>query len=262
MQPYRLGHCILRHLMKWFKHMTNANSDDKLVTIRTNFGMWGIGAYWTILEMVASQMKAHKPTPKATFNVVELSSFLGCKRNKLDSFLKHLQNDCEMKLTRNKNIIEIEIPKLLRIKDNYLNDLEETSKKLPSIEVEEDVEVEEDINTIRSESLEKSIIERWNTFASENGIPQVSKLTDRRRSAIAQRLKEKEFDLDLILKTAKESDFLMGKKTEWVMDFDFVFCSKNKYIKILEGGYCGNKTQSTGGSQEGYEEHMRKRGGK
>jgi len=139
--------------MKWFKHFSMAHADDKIVTIRTNFGMWGVGCYWTILEMVAQQMKHNDPEPTATFNLMELSSFLGCKRNKLETFLECLQNVLEMKLTRNGNILTITIPKLLKIKDNYIKDFEVSSKQLQSIEVEE--EVEEEVDKKKRESYKR-----------------------------------------------------------------------------------------------------------
>jgi hypothetical protein len=150
--------------------MTAANSDDKIVTIRTNFGMWGVGCYWTILEMVASQMKGKDPSTEATFSAVELSSFFGCKRNKLDSFLKCLRNVCEMKYERTGNIIRINIPKLLSIRDNYSVDLEETSKRLPSIDTDKDVDTEKDKTTIRAvvvsspedrRDLEQYLLQHW-----------------------------------------------------------------------------------------------------
>jgi hypothetical protein len=126
--------------MKWFKHMTSANSDNKIVTLRVQFGMWGVGCYWTILEMVAEQMKANNPKPEATFSLNELSSFLGC-----------LQNECGMKVEHSGDIIKIKVPKLLKIKDNYLKDLEATSKQLPSIEQKEKENKKEKESTYKAD---------------------------------------------------------------------------------------------------------------
>jgi hypothetical protein len=137
-----LGLFIYGLSMKWFKHMAHANADDKIVEIRDKFGMWGVGVYWTIVEMVAAQMKKGSNVPEATFKAAELYSLFGCKRNKLTSFLKHSQNVRGMIVKHSGNIIEIEIPKLLEIKDNYLSDFQVSSKSLPSIEVEKEVEKE------------------------------------------------------------------------------------------------------------------------
>lgn len=79
----------------------------------------------------------------------------------------------------------------------------------------------------------------WNQFAEETGLPTVIKLNQARISSIKQRAREKEFDLDRILKKIRGSPFLLGKKGDWKADFDFVFCSKSNYLKILEGSYDG-----------------------
>ena len=50
------------------------------------------------------------------------------------------------------------------------------------------------------------------------------------------RLKESDFSFDKIVSEIAVSDFLRGS-TGWKVDFDFVFCSANNYLKILEGKY-------------------------
>ena len=84
------------------------------------------------------------------------------------------------------------------------------------------------------------IIELWNDFAKKNNL---SKITETRKKHIKNRLKEKDFDLGLIFDEIKLSDFLLGKKTDWKIDFDFIFKSKDNYIKILEGKYKGNENE-------------------
>lgn len=81
------------------------------------------------------------------------------------------------------------------------------------------------------------IVETWNDFAVIYNLAKVLVLTPRRRKSIKARLKEPAFDFDLILKRASESDFLLGRVTDWAVSFDFIFLSPNNYIKILEGNY-------------------------
>lgn len=84
--------------------------------------MWGVGAYWTLVERAAEQMQAETLNPTATLLVSELCSFLGCKRNKLVSFLDHLQNLRGIKYELEKGNAEclrITIPKLAEFADNY-----------------------------------------------------------------------------------------------------------------------------------------------
>ncbi len=153
--------------MKWFKHMADANRDDKIVSIRTVFGMWGVGVYWTLVEKCAEQMKGELPSPIAILSFFETCSLCGCKRNKMKTFLKHLQNIHGMKYEVNGDILKIEIQKLLQIKDNYLKDLEETSKKLPSKEVEEEVDTEVEEEKRYSPSMSFDSI--WNLYPNRQG---------------------------------------------------------------------------------------------
>lgn len=81
------------------------------------------------------------------------------------------------------------------------------------------------------------VLDKWNSFAKEHGLSAVIKLSEKRRSAILNRLLEPEFDLDKIFAEIKQSDFLRGSNGNWKVDFDFVFCSANNYLKILEGKY-------------------------
>jgi len=100
---------------------------------------------------------------------------------------------------------------------------------------------EKDICTSTSEKKAKNdidysnYIEKWNTFAKENGLSQVLMLNDKRKSHLKARLEEKTFDFDAILNKIKKSDFLLGKKGDWKVNFDFVISPK--YLYILEGKY-------------------------
>jgi len=86
----------------------------------------------------------------------------------------------------------------------------------------------------------ENIFIQWNDFANKNNLPIVTKRTDKRLSGIKRRLKESEFNLDKIFEEIEKSRFLKGSNG-WKVHFDFVFCSANNYIKILEGNYRGIK---------------------
>lgn len=103
-------------------------------------------------------------------------------------------------------------------------------------EEEENKEPEENINP-----EQEVVFNSWNAFAELKGLTKIVRLTDKRKSNIRNRLKESDFNFDNILQRIDESDFLKGKNKEgWKVDFDFVFGSKNNYIKILEGKYATN----------------------
>ena len=87
---------------------------------------------------------------------------------------------------------------------------------------------------------EYTLVETWNSFAETNKLSKVLKVTDKRLSHIKKRMLEKEFNFEEILAKVSQSDFLLGKKTDWKIDFDFIVTSKNNYIKILENKYQNN----------------------
>lgn len=95
-----------------------------------------------------------------------------------------------------------------------------------------------------NENENVNVVYKWNLFAKQNNLSEIIKLTDKRKSGITQRLLEKEFNFDKILEMIKKSDFLLGLKTGWKVDFDFIFCSKNNYLKILESKYDGNSRKN------------------
>jgi hypothetical protein len=43
--------------MRWFKHMTDTRSDEKIARLLDAQGLAGYGLWWRILETVAGQMK-------------------------------------------------------------------------------------------------------------------------------------------------------------------------------------------------------------
>ena len=95
----------------------------------------------------------------------------------------------------------------------------------------------ENINNFMNQEL-TDIRNIWNQFTEENGLAKIIKLSPGREKAVKARLKEKEFNIYKILDKIKESDFCKGKNNHsWKVDFDFVFCSANNYLKILEGKY-------------------------
>jgi len=76
-------------------------------------------------------------------------------------------------------------------------------------------------------------------------LPMVTKLTDQRKASIngcIKQMKGTDHDFALLetwvkyFNHASRSDFLMGVKTDWKMDFDFLI-TKSKMLKIIEGKY-------------------------
>lgn len=81
-------------------------------------------------------------------------------------------------------------------------------------------------------------VEAWNNLAG-HGIPQVSKMasTSRRYQMLSARIAQ--YGIDEVLRAIekiKESDFLQGKKNNFLIKFDW-FVKPNNFPKVLDGNY-------------------------
>jgi hypothetical protein len=127
-------------------------------------------------------------------------------------------------------------------KTNYIRDCPSNAEGTPKEVTDIDKEKEEDIDKEEEEDI-SLVLNRWNVFADKYKLTKVVKLTDKRKSGIKNRLTDKDFNLDHLFIKIEESDFLLGKnKQGWQVSFDWIFCTKDNWIKIMEGNYGRNNT--------------------
>jgi hypothetical protein len=87
-------------------------------------------------------------------------------------------------------------------------------------------------------SMLPQIVEAWNGLAAY-GVPKILSLSDKRKKALEKLLDEHGVEnVFKAINSIPESDFLLGKTGNWKIDFDF-FLRPDKFLKIVEGGYCG-----------------------
>ena len=108
-----------RRPIKWFKHMADASNDDFMEELEEKFGLEGYARWWKTLEIIAKSMDKNPAFPGAIHTVDKWCQFLKCKRKVLLSFLEHSGNKSKMKWKQNENIITIEIPNILKLRDEY-----------------------------------------------------------------------------------------------------------------------------------------------
>lgn len=106
-------------------------------------GFAGYGRWVRLLEIVAFKMDKTSRC-HAEYSIQKWCSLLGLKRKKLISFLELTEDKLKTKVVYSEDAIRIEIPNLLKKRDNYTSDLEVNPKQLPSKEVEVEVDKEED----------------------------------------------------------------------------------------------------------------------
>lgn len=136
--------------MKWFKHMTCSGDDEKLSAIMDELGMEGYGFYWRLLEVVAEKLDQNGE-PSCQFSAKKWGNFFQFSAKKFLKFAQILAEKRLISVEISENFVKIDIPNLLKYRDNYQKKCEQTSKK-PSSDnnnnsiKEEEKEAEEDIN--------------------------------------------------------------------------------------------------------------------
>jgi hypothetical protein len=118
--------------MKWFKHYSDASDDDFIESLEEKFGLEGYARWWKILEIIAKGMDKNPSDPTASHPMQKWCSLLRAKPKVLLSFLEHSGNKSRMKWKQNGNIIEISVPNLLKIRDEYTRKSGHTPDKLPA----------------------------------------------------------------------------------------------------------------------------------
>jgi len=145
--------------MKWLKHETDSMNSEKMKMIIHEFGFEGYGWFWRIMEIVAAKMdetgRHHYEQP-----ISEWCANLKVKQKKLRLFLELNQFQSSFKVVYSDNKLRIEIPNLLKKRDNYSKHLEVTSKRLTrKSPLDVDVEVDRENPLYKSEiSIGKTLM--------------------------------------------------------------------------------------------------------
>jgi len=111
-------------------------------------------------------------------------------------------------------------------------DMQDNSEKSGSIRIEK--------NRIELNNIYFDIKKIWNGFAETNNLATIHNLTKFRRKNIDKITGLPNFNFGNILNEIENSDFLLGRKNHWRVNFDFIFSTKNdckNYFAILEGNY-------------------------
>lgn len=131
--------------MKWFKHDADAFLSEGVDALIDVEGFAGYGRWNRILEIVAFKMddtnRCH-----AEYSIQKWCRLLGLKQKKLISFLELTEKQLKTKVVYSENIIRIEIPNLLKKRDNYTKHLQVPKKQLVSKDIDKEVEVEKKKN--------------------------------------------------------------------------------------------------------------------
>ena len=132
--------------MKWFKHSCTARDDQKISKLMDELGLEGYGAYMIILEVVGHEMGSTSEC-FAEFSLKKWGSFAQLSAKKFAKFAEVMAKlslfDAQI-LEKN---CRIEIPNLLKYRDNHSRNLQVADKKV-SLDKEKEKEKEKDIRKV------------------------------------------------------------------------------------------------------------------
>lgn len=115
---------------------------------------------------------------------------------------------------------------------------EKEVEKEKEVEVEKEKEIEVEVEKERKSKANDyaRIISTWNAIP---GLPHVEKISSgsAREKAVNARIRENGIDKVLqSIEAVKNSDFLLGLKTDWCASFDWLMSPTN-FQKVIEGNY-------------------------
>lgn len=228
--------------MKWFKHYTDASFDNKLNRVEDKFGLVGYAVYFKIIEVCAMQWDG-KTEPIFDINKKKTKSILSLNYKKTESILSLFSVLNLFSVEIFEEFYRIEIPNLVKIKDNHTKNLQVTGKLVSENLPQEKNRKEKKREEKKKEKKENSptskfsdeILDLWNRNCSDFGMPKVKTLG-------AQRLKKlntatKVFkDLDdwkKIFNVTANKGFIGKDGREFIPNWDYIFRNEN-YVKFFE----------------------------
>lgn len=138
--------------MRWFKHMSDMRNDLFIKQLRIEHGNEGYAIWVLLLELYADEC-GQNPGGFVSFNADVLRKELGISSKKMELFLNYFAENSKLLFNIFGKKLEIKIPKMALLKDNYTKDLQATGKELSpkkqKKEVITNVITEEEENTDR-----------------------------------------------------------------------------------------------------------------
>ncbi len=202
--------------MRWFKHFSDAAHDEVLSELIDEFGAEGYGAFWLIIEAITTQIQ-DDPRDYVRYSEKKWRKITDISTKKFRKLLSFLQESGKLlvknSVKNNNNYLEIKVPKILQIADEYtkkrIKQEDQTPDKLWSLSgvTPEKISPRLDKNGLDK----KNIYMVFNYWKSILNHPK-AKLTKDRETKIRARLKEK-YSVDDLKKTidsCKASSYHMG----------------------------------------------------
>jgi hypothetical protein len=117
--------------MKYLKHVTVAGEDEKIQALRSQHGLAAYGAYWLILEKIATQFRAESISTSLTLSVRKWGQHVEMKPTWIRKVLMSGHSLGLWSAVTNGELITINVPNLLKYCDEYTKKVRRVSGQTP-----------------------------------------------------------------------------------------------------------------------------------
>ncbi|MBF0602170.1 MAG: hypothetical protein HQL07_00585 [Nitrospirae bacterium] len=123
--------------MKWLQHFSDFHREENVVAYREAAGHDGYGFMWLLFETVADRMTINSG-PSVTYPTTYWAKILDCHPNRLTKFMSSLEVHGLVVTKFLGGSIRVEIPILLKMRDNYSSRYKQTTSQEVDLEAETD----------------------------------------------------------------------------------------------------------------------------
>ncbi len=239
--------------MQWFKHDSNANTDDKLQNLLLDYGLEGYGLYWYCLELIVNRVDKDNINFELKHDARIIAKNTGSTVQKVEEMMRYFVT---VGLFENNNGF-IRCLKLLKRMDTSMTSnkfMREIITKAKNHHdaimisrdaiMQEEKRREENINTlvrndVADDCPHQEIIKLYHEHLPM--LTQVKIWNSKRQTLLKTRWKESKERQNLdywkrLFQYISKSDFLTGKTSHWQADLEWIVNSSN-LTKIIEGRY-------------------------
>uniref|UniRef100_A0A6H1ZFT4 DNA replication protein n=1 Tax=viral metagenome TaxID=1070528 RepID=A0A6H1ZFT4_9ZZZZ len=243
--------------MDWFKHDTTSLDDPDIQEAEDVFGDAGYAIFFKILEIYGKEF-SHLKDGKLVISCTVLRRKLHKSLTKVEQILNFYQTKNRIFFETDGKYISIEVPKFIEKASNWTTRTLTKKTQLPTEapteapyareeEEEEEEEIEEDIykHTSRPNCPYQKIVDLYHEVLPELSI---IKSINGIKKSLGARWKESDERQNIdwwknfFLTEIKESDFLMGRKTDFKANLGWIVGPKN-FNKILNGQYLNHEAK-------------------
>lgn len=137
--------------MRWFKHLTDASDDEFIHSLEAEFGLAGYARWWKLCEIIGRKLKPTDTSATVTLPLPVWESYLKAKRKQLVSYLIAIEKQGRIKFEVAGELLRIELPKLLKFRDEYRRKSGHTTKETPDKVLDKNTDTDN-----REQKLEES----------------------------------------------------------------------------------------------------------